>query len=119
MTPLLPSTQLLLALWLLATVAPAATALLNGSVVPFAVAVAETRVKATAREAAGTVVVESKSEKDDATLDWLACDGESWAQTFPSVSPSAVNLCQGGDILPARSSSVLQTDLQRHRPKSA
>jgi hypothetical protein len=117
MLSLLPSTQLLLALWLLATVAPAATALLNGSVMPFAMA--ESRVKVSTREAGSVLAVEAKSARDDFSLDWLASDGDGEIATLPlpNTRPTVSRLSGGTAAL--RDSSVLQTDLQRHRPKVA
>jgi hypothetical protein len=117
MMSLLPSTQLLLALWLLAAVAPAATALMNGSVMPFAVAGSDARVahRDTVRTEKAAPV--SDQQQDDSRLDWLAGD-EIPGLRFetPSISSTAA-LCRADGTLPTRASSVLQTDLQRHRPK--
>jgi hypothetical protein len=117
MLSLLPSSQLILALWLLAAVAPAATALLNGSLVPFPVA--ESRAKISAREAGGSLAVESKAAKDDFSLDWLASDGDGEMQSLRLPDTRPIAPLATGDAVALRDSSVLQTDLQRHRPKAA
>ena len=117
MLPLLPSSQLILALWLLAAVAPAATALLNGSLVPFPAA--ESRAKIGAREAGGSLAVESKAAKDDFSLDWLASDGDGEMQSLRLSDTRPIAPLATGDAVALRDSSVLQTDLQRHRPKAA
>ena len=117
MISLLPSTQLLLALWLLATVAPAATALLNGSVMPFAVA--ETKSKVAARESTTVLVSESNIGKDETPVGGLACDCEIDNRPYASPNLSVESFRSAGDTPPARCSSVLQTELQRHRPKVA
>jgi len=116
MLSLLPSTQLLLALWLLAAVAPAATALVNGSMMPFAVA--ESRAKVSARET-GVLATEASSDKDDLSHDWLASDAtEAFLERFQPASHS-VDACVMRDAVALRDSSVAETELQRHRPKPA
>ena len=116
MLSLLPSTQLLLALWLLAAVAPAATALVNGSMMAFAVG--ENRVVVTARET-GAQATQIATDKEDLSHDWLASDSTTeWlGQIQPDASPVALCVTSSGVAL--RDSSVAQTDLQRHRPKAA
>jgi hypothetical protein len=117
MTPLLPSTQLLLALWLLATVAPAATALMNGSVMPFAVT--EHRAKVAVREAAGVAEAEDDSEEDETHFDWMACDRAGSVVAFHQPMARGSASCHSRHVEAALATSVLQTDLQRHRPKVA
>jgi len=116
MLSLLPSTQLLLALWLLAAVAPAATALVNGSMMAFAVG--ENRLVVTARET-GAQATQVATDKEDLSHDWLASDSttESLGQIQPDARPVALGVT--GSAVALRDSSVAQTDLQRHRPKSA
>ena|SRR5688572_10438061 len=117
MLSLLPSTQLILALWLLAAVAPAATALLNGSLVPFGAA--EVRTRVSARESGAVLKTEAKPIEDESALDWLACEPTSTTDGPEQLRVEAVSPCESSDILPSRASSVLQTELQRHRPKVA
>ena len=117
MLSLLPSTQLILALWLLAAVAPAATALLNGSLAPFATA--EFRTKVSARESGAVLKVEAKSEEDGGSLDWLACEPTSTIAAPGGPYVTGAGSCEPAAVLPVRALSVLQTDLQRHRPKVA
>ena len=117
MMSLIPSTQLLLALWLFAAVLPAATALVNGSVAPFAFGGSESRITQRDGVRSETAKRDTAQEQDDSSLDWLAFESECGATLQPRLAPAGASLCRSGEPLPARSTSVLQTDLQRHRPK--
>ena len=82
-----------------------------------AFAVGENRVVVTARET-GAQATQIATDKEDLSHDWLASDSTTeWlGQIQPDASPVALCVTSSGVAL--RDSSVAQTDLQRHRPKS-
>ena len=104
----LSPTQLILVLWLLATVAPAATVLLNGSMVPLPALALETSLShftgmdRTVKRSTAPVQVAARQRR---------------VAPF-SKAKVAVQLSTGTvEVAPAPAVSVVETAVQRRRPK--
>ncbi len=100
--------QLILVLWLIAAAAPVATVLINGALVPLAGA-QDCQMTRAGEDASGFAASEMAAA-------W-AVDGASKMV----VRPARALIFAKADGCPARipAISVLQTALQRHRPKPA
>jgi hypothetical protein len=98
--------QLVLVLWLLTAAAPAATALVNGSLGAWLPVGVECQAKPESR--ATSVEKKAREEMGDVV--------RSTAGTFRAVVASFV--VENG-VQPALAVSLLHTELQRHRPKVA
>lgn len=104
--PFLSTTQLVLVLWLLTAAAPAATALLNGSLSAWMPVGMQWRIGGTERDSA--VEEESASE--------LRKEVRVAVRKF-SRATAEVPAVQWEGVAPA--ASVLHTALQRHKPRLA
>jgi hypothetical protein len=107
--------QLVLVLWLLAAAAPAATVLMNGSMLPLTFYGTE--------ETAQPAPTAGKSEASPVkSAQRVAVLAEVWTRSVGTdLQAESVSgkLPQGQIAHPASVSSVLHTGVQRHRPKAA
>lgn len=121
MTQLLTPAQILLVLWLLAAAAPAATVLMNGSLLPIASAC--TSEPRTAKEEEERLEEELSNEQaiDGAVLwlgaNWLCGEYGSPRSNDNEAIWARVDVAEGPRPLPG--TSVLSSAVQRHRPKLA
>jgi hypothetical protein len=118
--------QIFLVLWLLAATAPAATALVNGSLTGLIDARSKDlqllpamgdRADEAAQRADSLTFIDATRGADVAPLLFLALSERDWPQPFIAVHET--NLCASGEQPIALSASVLHTAVQRHRPRSA
>jgi hypothetical protein len=117
--------QIFLVLWLLAATAPAATALVNGSLVALIDArskdlqilspVEDSSDKATDPDA--FAFFDASHASDVTALIFLALSEGNRSLPFPAVEESVSNFF--GEQPVALSSSLLHTGVQRHRPRVA
>jgi hypothetical protein len=117
--------QIFLVLWLLAATAPAATALVNGSLTGLIDARSKDlqllpatgdRGDEAAQGGDSLAFIDARGA-DVAPLLFLALSERDWPQPFIAVHET--NFCAPGEQPIALSTSVLHTAVQRHRPRVA